>query len=181
MVFDLLDEDVSVLTGGAANVLVCALTERGAFEEARALLHERALDGALHGTPWESAVRHARARLWLAEGDFERALAEARAGRALRDERGRPNPTWTAWRSTAALALAHLGRRDEAAALADAELALAERFGAPVPIAAALHARAVAEPDPAAREALCRRALAVAPARRRCWSPCARAWSSAAP
>jgi DNA-binding CsgD family transcriptional regulator len=104
-------------------------------------------------------VRHARARLWLAEGDFERALGEARASGALRDERGRPNPTWTPWRSTAALALAHLGRLDEAAALADAELALAERFGAPVPIAGALHARAVAEADPTARMALCQRAL----------------------
>jgi DNA-binding CsgD family transcriptional regulator len=45
--------------------------------------------------------------------------------------------------------------------LADAELALAERFGAPVPIAGALHARAVAEPDPEARVALCERAIAV--------------------
>ena len=143
-------------------MLVCALAERGAFDEARELLRERGLDGSLDGMPWESAVRHARARLWLAEGDFERALAEARASGALREERGRPNPTWTPWRSTAALALAHLGRRDEAAALADAELALAERFGAPVPIAGALHARAVAEPDAAARVALCERALAVA-------------------
>ncbi len=110
--------------------------------------------------PWESAVLHARARLWLAEGDFERALAEARESGARRDERGRPNPTWTPWRATAALALAHLGRRDEAAALADAELVLAERFGAPVPIARALHARAVAEPEPQARIALCERAIA---------------------
>jgi hypothetical protein len=116
MVFDLLDEDVSVLTGAPANVLVCALTERGAFDEARALLHERGLEHSLHGMPWESAVRHARARLWLAEGDFERALTEAQESGALRDERGRSNPTWTAWRSTAALALAHLGRREEAAA-----------------------------------------------------------------
>ena len=33
------------------------------------------------------------------------------AGRCA-SEQGRPNPTWTPWRSTAALALAHLGRRD---------------------------------------------------------------------
>ena len=104
-------------------------------------------------------MRHARARLWLAEGDFERAYADACEAGALREQQGRPNPTWTPWRSTAALALAHLGRRDEAAALADAELALAERFGAPVPIARALHARAVAEPDDEARVALCERAL----------------------
>ena len=46
--------------------------------------------------------------------------------------------------------------------MADAERALAGRYGAPVPIAGALHARAVAEPDAAARVALCERALAVA-------------------
>ncbi|MGZ6670844.1 MAG: AAA family ATPase [Solirubrobacteraceae bacterium] len=158
----LVDDDVSVLTGGSASVLVCALGERGAFDEARDVLRERGLDGSMEGAPWESAVIHARARLWLAAGDYERALAEALLSGSLREERGRPNPTWTPWRSTAALALAHLGRREEAVAMADAELALAERFGAPVPIAGALHARAVAEPDAAARVALCERAVAVA-------------------
>ena len=158
----LVDDDVSVLTGGSASVLVCALAERGAFDEARDVLRERGLDGSMEGMPWESAVIHARARLWLAAGDYERALAEALLSGSLREDCGRPNPTWTPWRSTAALALAHLGRREEAVAMADTELALAERFGAPVPIAGALHARAVAEPDDAARVALCERALAVA-------------------
>ncbi len=158
----LVDGDVSVLMGGAAGVLVGALAERGAFDEARDVLRERGLEGSMEGMPWQSAVTHARARLWLAEGDYERALAEALVSGALREERGRPNPTWTPWRSTAALALAHLGRRDEAVAMAGAELAPAERFGAPVPIAGALQARAVAEPDAAARVALCERALAVA-------------------
>jgi DNA-binding NarL/FixJ family response regulator len=46
--------------------------------------------------------------------------------------------------------------------MADAELAPAERFGAPVPIVGALHARAVAEPDDAATVALCERELAAA-------------------
>jgi DNA-binding CsgD family transcriptional regulator len=158
----LVDEDVSVLTGGSASVLVSTLAERGAFDEARDVLRERRLDGSMAGMPWQSAVIHARARLWLAEGDYERALAEALVSGALREESGRPNPTWTPWRSTAALALAHLGRREEAVAMADIELTLAERFAAPVPIAGALHARAVAEPDDAARVALCERALAVA-------------------
>ena len=79
-----------------------------------------------------------------------------------RERQGRSNPTLTRWRSTAALALAHLGRRDEAIALADAELELAERFGAPGPIVNALHARAVADPDHAVRVELCERALAIA-------------------
>jgi DNA-binding CsgD family transcriptional regulator len=104
---------------------------------------------------------HARARLWLAEGDFERAYADACEAGRLREQQGRPNPSWTPWRSTAALALAHLGRGEEAASLADTELTLAESFGAPVPVARALHARAVAEADDCTRVALCTRALAV--------------------
>ncbi len=158
----LVEDDVSVLTAGAANVLVCVLAERGAFDEARDVLRERGLEGSMEGMPWQSAMIHARARLWLAEGDYERALSEALVSGALGEARGRPNPTWTPWRTTAALALAHLGRREEAVAMAEGELAPAERFGAPVPIVGALHARAVAEPDDAARVALCERALAVA-------------------
>jgi DNA-binding CsgD family transcriptional regulator len=157
LALSLVDYDVNVFTGGAINVLVCALAERGAFEDAHDVLRRRRVDAALGRVRW--GVRHARARLWLAEGEFERAHADACEAGARLEEQGRPNPTWTPWRSTAALALAHLGRREEAAWLADAELALAERFGAPLPIARALHALAVAEPDAAARVALCERAL----------------------
>ncbi len=162
LALDVLDEDLNVFTGGAVEVLVYALTERGAFQEARDVLHHYGLDGALGTSIWQVGMRHARARLWLAEGDFERAHAEAVEAGALREQQGRPNPAITPWRSTAAVALAHLGRREEAVALADAELELAERFGAPTPIVGALHARAVADPDHAARVALCERALAVA-------------------
>jgi DNA-binding CsgD family transcriptional regulator len=161
LALELGDDDANTFTGGAIMLLLYALAERGEFEEARELLREHGLDGTPGPTRWEIGVRHARARLWLAEGDFERALAAACETGALRERQGRPNPSWTPWRSTAALALAHLGRREEAAALADAEVALAERFGAPVPIAHALHARAVAEPDDAARVAICERALRV--------------------
>jgi ATP/maltotriose-dependent transcriptional regulator MalT len=159
MVFDLVDDDVNMLTGGAVEVLVWALAGRGAFQEAHELLHERGLDGPLGHMIWEIGVRHARAQLWLAEGDYERACAEATEAGELREQQGRPNPTWTAWRSTASLALSHLGRREEAAELIDVELRRAEAFGAPVPIVGALHARAVAEPDDHERLVLCERAL----------------------
>jgi DNA-binding CsgD family transcriptional regulator len=162
LALDLVDDGTNVFTGGAAEVLISALAERGAFGEARELLRERRLDGALGIAVWEIGLRHARAKLWLAEGDFERAHAEAVEAGALRAEQGRPNPALEPSRSTAARALAHLGRREEAAAMADVELALAERFGAPAAIATALHARAVAEPDHEARIALCERGLAVA-------------------
>ena len=102
----------------------------------------------------------------------ELSLRTGRAGEAetqARDEqRGRPNPTSAGWRSIASLALAHLGRREQAVLLADGELALAESFGAPVPIARAMVARAVAEPDDRTRILICRRALASLEASRAC-------------
>ncbi len=153
--------DRNAVSGGAIEVLLGALAERGAFEPAHELLRERELCGRLGRRPWEIGVLHARARLWLAEGDFERAHADACEAGALREQQGRPNPTWTPWRSTAALALSHLGRCREAAVLAETELVLAERFGAPVPVARALHACAVAQADDFERVTLCNRALAV--------------------
>ena len=52
----------------------------------RAAAPSSGLDGGLRpSTRWEIGLRHARARLWLAEGDYERAHAEAlRGGRAAR-------------------------------------------------------------------------------------------------
>jgi DNA-binding NarL/FixJ family response regulator len=136
------------VAGPAARaVLIAALAERGAFAEADALL----------GDP-DDALLHARARLALARGDLDLAYADARAAGRL----CAANPALTPWRSTAALALAHSGRRAAAARLADEELALAERFGAPLAILTALHARAVAEADATARLVLLRRGTALA-------------------
>ena len=108
-------------------------------------------------------MRHARARLWLAEGDFERALRRGRARPgALREQQGRPNPTWTPWRSTAALALAHLGppRRGRRAGRRRAGAGRALRRAG-----ADRRARCTRAPSPSptttARVALCERALAV--------------------
>jgi DNA-binding CsgD family transcriptional regulator len=134
-------------------VLVSAYAERGAFREAHELLR------AGHA-PHSTSLRHAHARLMLAEGRFEDAYAVALEVGLRRERQGRPNPTWDGWRSTAAVALAHLDRRDEAIALAESELTAARAFRAPVPIARALAARAVAEPDHSARVELCVHALA---------------------
>jgi len=128
--------------GDALAVLVATLAERGAFAEAHVTLRGFDAIGSLMDGPVESpALRGARARLALAEGDFERVLEDVTSG------------------PVAALALAHLGRRAEAAAVADVALAAAERFGAPTATAAALHARAVAEADPALRATICERGL----------------------
>ena len=115
-------QELDIFSGGAAVVLVGALAERGAFAEAHEFLRGHRLGRDLGPALWEVGMRHARARLALLEGDFERALAEALAAGELRERQRRSNPTLAPWRSTAALALAHLGRRDEAAVLADEEL-----------------------------------------------------------
>ncbi|HST42965.1 MAG TPA: helix-turn-helix transcriptional regulator, partial [Conexibacter sp.] len=72
---------------------------------------------------------------------------------------GRANPAWTSWRATQAHALAHLGRLDEAAAVADENVALAHAFGAPTALMTALLARTVCEPPGERRAAQAAAAL----------------------
>jgi DNA-binding CsgD family transcriptional regulator len=160
LALDLTPGDVNLFTGGAIEILVWALAERGAFAEAHALLDEHGLADEIGTQIWEIGILHSRAVLALAEGDFPRAHDQAVHAGRLRIGQGRPNPVWTPWRATAALALAHQGRQHEAAALAAEERALAERFGAPAAILAATHAAAVAESDDAQRLEICETALA---------------------
>ena len=105
----------------------------------------RRLEPALMAARWSTALLHARARVLLADGRFEDAYAAACEVGARDDRHG--------WRATAAVALAHLARHDEAIALADDELALRRS-------AEALLARVVAEPDHAARAHRAAHALA---------------------
>jgi DNA-binding CsgD family transcriptional regulator len=160
LALDLTPDDVNLFTAGAIEILLWALAERGAFAEAHALLDEHGLNGDIGGPIWEIGILHSRAVLALTEGDFMRAYDDAmRAGR-LRIAQGRPNPVWTPWRATAALALAHQGRHADAAVLAAEELTLARSFGAPAAVLAAAHAAIVAEADDAARLAICETVLA---------------------
>ncbi|MDR9371990.1 LuxR C-terminal-related transcriptional regulator, partial [Conexibacter sp. JD483] len=160
LVLELLGSRPDAFTRGAVELLLHALTERGRLAEGRELLTEHGLDGDLGDGIGEAGILHARARHALAGGEIVRAHADALAAGRLRIAHGRDNPTWSSWRSTAALALAQLGRRDEAAALAEAELLRAERFGAPAAILIAAHAAAVAEPDDPRRITRCEAALA---------------------
>jgi DNA-binding CsgD family transcriptional regulator len=65
----------------------------------------------------------------LAEGNGEAALAAAED--LERHSARSKNPRWVPWRSLKAQALALLGRRDEGIALAEEEVELARRWGAP--------------------------------------------------
>jgi DNA-binding CsgD family transcriptional regulator len=122
------------LSPAGARLLALTLAERGEIAQARAVVAARL----------SSAVRDAAvsARLALAEGDYDTALAAARAA-------GEP--------VIAALALAHLGRRREACAFAAAAAAAAR---GPTDLARARHARCVAERDAPRRAVLAADALA---------------------
>jgi DNA-binding CsgD family transcriptional regulator len=89
----------------------------------------------------------ARGRLHRQLGRADRAHADfAAAGRALL--RGNvSSPAIVPWRSDAALALAALGRAEEAATLAGKELELARALDAPRPLGLALRASALVGPD----------------------------------
>ncbi len=160
-VLTLLGMRADAFTRGAVELLLHVHAERGEIDAGRALLAERGLDAALGSGIGEAGILHARARLALAAGEVERCRVDALAAGRLRVAHGRDNPAWSSWRATAALALAQLGRRDEAAALAEAERLRAERFGAPSALLIAAHAAAVAEPDDARRIARCEAALAI--------------------
>ncbi len=145
-------------SAAATELLVGALTERGELAEAQAVLDDR--PELWQGTEgWETGIRHARARLLLGAGEFEQAAEAAREAGARRLAQGRVNPAWTAWRATLAHALAHLGRFEEATAVADENVALAHAFGAPTALMTALLARTVCAPPGEQRAARATAAL----------------------
>lgn len=121
--------------------LIDALVEAGQLAEARSELQASGLTGPLADAPFYEPLASARARLALAEGDAEVALEAAHLGRRLAAA-GSPGPAMSPWRSLTGLALARLGREEEANELIVEELALARRYGAPRPIANALLAAA---------------------------------------
>jgi DNA-binding CsgD family transcriptional regulator len=158
-----LDAEAGAFSTGAMRVLVYSLAERGAFDAAHEVLRTHGFGGEVGHGPGVTGVLEARALLRLASGDFARAQSDARAVGTRRIAQGRTGPGWGSWSSIEALALAHQGRLEEGAALADAELRLAREFGAAGPIARASIARAVAEPDNRKRADICEHALVEVP------------------
>ena len=107
----------------ARSVEVDCRLERGDVAGARA-----AADAALAGPMSAEGARllHlAVARLLVAEGRFEEALAVLPGPEAV------ANPAWNPWRGIAATALHGLGQAAEAIALAEEEVRLLRRWGAP--------------------------------------------------
>jgi tetratricopeptide (TPR) repeat protein len=114
-----------------------ALIEQGEIEQASALLRQADL-GPMRGSRPEARFLHTRARVSLARGDSQAAIADMRAGEAQNPWFRNPNAL--PWRSTLALALP-ASSRAEALALLDLELEQAYRIEQPRAIGVALRAR----------------------------------------
>lgn len=101
--------------------------------------------GALEDTEFLASpqVRYASGVLRAATGNHERAVEEFLSCAAGHPTFGGENPAVVAWRSSAALSLAELGRPEEARELAADEVHRARSFGAPRAIGAALRAQAL--------------------------------------
>jgi DNA-binding CsgD family transcriptional regulator len=138
------------LRGVAARLAALSQIEQGKLDEAAATL------AAFDAQPPESdapsvpviRLRVARAAHALAVGDPGTALAQARRMQSEEQAIG-GNSVAVSWRGPAALALARLGRQDEAREVADEQLAAARAFGAASELGAAL--RVVARLDGARR------------------------------
>jgi DNA-binding CsgD family transcriptional regulator len=152
---DLLGVEFLVLAVSAA---VLVGLERDETPEALRRLIDRA--GVRYDTDFtpSSQLRYASGLLRAAAGNHEAAIEELRG--CDDPAFGGENPAMLAWRSSAALSLAELGRHDEARTLAADEVRRARSFGAPRAIGVALRAHALVGP-PAERPRRLAEALAV--------------------
>jgi DNA-binding CsgD family transcriptional regulator len=137
LVADTWRESHSLAAFCAAAVLVRALAAGGRFDQAEGALRELGAGRQYPGFP-NSVVALARGELALARGDARSAIASfLRAGDDF---------PYCGWRPGAVTSSVFLGRDDDIVALADEELALARRFGAPRRLGVALRVHALARP-----------------------------------
>jgi DNA-binding CsgD family transcriptional regulator len=133
------------------------LAERGEpAEAARTIERARQRDDApaYQAAAWLNVRGLVRAAL----GDDAGALADSLAAGERFDSIAVRNPSYSSWRSRAALLLARAGERERACALADEEAELARMWGAPRPLAIALRAQGLIAGGEAGTELLQRSA-----------------------
>jgi len=111
---------------------------RGEGEFARARLADVDLPSLLGPDPGGAWLLEALGRRDRADGDLEAAVATLRGAGERFAALGFENPALAGWRADLALALVGLGRADDARAVAEENLALAERWGAPRTLGVAL-------------------------------------------
>jgi DNA-binding CsgD family transcriptional regulator len=143
----LLPADDPIIRPSAISALVDVHIERGALEQAAAVLRDAWPTGELPLSLSISQALASRGRLALRTGDPGAALSDLEEAGRRAQALAYVNPCALMWRSYAALAAARLGERDRARELVEEELAIARRFGAPEPIGEALRVRALLAPN----------------------------------
>lgn len=121
----------------AAAAYVLALVETNDVSTAGKVMTDRGYDSAIPAGGIGDPLWFARGRLKVAEGDLTGGVEDLMTFGALCDRMNRVNPGLYPWRSTAVGPLLQLGRPEEAASLAEQELALAGQTGVPEQIARA--------------------------------------------
>jgi DNA-binding CsgD family transcriptional regulator len=140
---ELIDEHrLQVPAALAFSYLVTALVERGKGPEALAVLCEHGLDEEIPEQNVFALLFAARAHVHLSQGRPDQALEDALHAGELLAPLG-PGPAPCGWRSTAALAAHAAGDRARAAELAEEDLRIARRFGAPRTLGIALRTAAL--------------------------------------
>jgi DNA-binding CsgD family transcriptional regulator len=129
----------------AAAFVIPALIDRGATDEAWAMLAAGGLAGALPPTWPFNVARHARGCLHAAAGAHQEALADLLAAGDLAVRWGIRNPSMMAWRSAAALSLLALGDKAGASRHCAEETELARQWGAARAIGIATRAAGLVE------------------------------------
>jgi DNA-binding CsgD family transcriptional regulator len=142
-----------IATAGARAVMAGSLFERGDLEAVARQVNAAELTGDMEQPTWVAWLA-TRARLRLVRGETEQALGDFRRCGDLLERAGVLNPAVIPWRSGVARACAVLGDRAEARRLAEHDLTLAERFGAPGTIGRALRGLAAVSGDDSGVEAL---------------------------
>ena len=115
------------------------LAERGEHEEAVQTFELARMSEDEH--TWQTAsLRAPRAGLRIANGELREGLADLLAAGESMQSFGIRNPSYSAWRSQAALAMLRLGDRAEARRLVGEEIELARQWATPRPLGVALRA-----------------------------------------
>ena len=130
--------------------LVYALVERGELEEAERTL--AALGEEIPDVVMFDPVLDARGRVRIAAGRLEDGVADLLACGERQERWGAHNPSVIPWRSMAAEGMLRDGRVDEARPLADEEVALARRAGAPRALGMSLRVAGLVHGDQALLE-----------------------------
>jgi tetratricopeptide (TPR) repeat protein len=110
--------------------LIDGLLETGDVQGAEEALTRSGFDANIPPAWQLYPLMQSRARLRLAQGLLQAAIDDARAGHELLTDWAITDPAGTHCRSTAALALARIGRHDEAQQMIAGKLSAARRFGA---------------------------------------------------